>query len=589
MAKGAVATVTFIGNAKSLLKTTKNINKNLSSLTGGFKKLGNLAKATFAVFVANKAIGGLKGIISAGEQAVNTQKRLLAIFRNQGVVGSEAFRKITAEAKKVSLDLGIDDDVVADVQAKLGLFAKAFIGIGKDASKFNQAVRLAFDFEAAGLGSALQGAEVLGKALADPLKAAQILKKAGILLTKEQIKQIETLVSQGKIAEAQALILQSVQGIIGGIAEQTALASDKIGVAIGQIFESLGVLLLPILDPVAKAFRVISDSIVGTVEKSGGLTGIWNNFLIPIGKSVISTLDSFRKNLGFSDDAVRQISGTLKIVIDFFVGLFNTVFRNTALNETLVSTLKSVYQAFSAVIKVLGEVFLPILNVFIAVLGFLVSTTLDLFIRALQFSITIVLNLTGTIADLIKTVANVISKFGEFITSNKFVLKGLDFMKEGFTKAKDAVLDIGDAIGNGFIGKILDGITGTVGRLFDKLQEIKERVAGFFSDIFNLGEQSKFQVNTPQFTLPTPKAPYDPFASGQIVVPSPSISNLPKKPTTIIKELPTNSSKPSSNTSNFNYTVNVQSLVPNSQTGKVIVDSIKQFEQRSGTSLTRAR
>lgn len=595
MAKGAVAQVTFIGNAKSLLGATKNINRNLGQLTKGFSRLGKLAKATFAVFVANQAIGGLKGIISAGEQAVKTQNRLLAIFRNQGLTGTQAFRSINEEAKKLSLAIGVDDDVIADVQAKLGLFAKSFKDIGKEAKTFNQAVKLAFDFEAAGLGTALQGAEVLGKALADPLKAANILKKAGILLTQEQIKEIETLVKQGKIAEAQALILESVQGIIGGIAEKTALASDKIKVAIGQIFESLGILLLPVLDPIAKGFAKISESIVGTVEKSGGLNGIWQNYLVPIGKSVISTLDSFRKSLGFSDDVVKQIVGSIKILIDFFVGLFNTVFRNEALNRTLIETFKKVYEAIGALIQALGEVFLPILNVVGRVILAFYSVILDGLIKVLQIVLEYFLKVVGGIADFIKTISNAVTAIGEFITSNKAVLKALDFMKSGFGQAKDKVLDIGDAIGKGFIDKILDGISGTVGKLFDKLQELRDRVSNFFSDLFNFGrdQQSKFEISVPTFGTPTPKPSIDPYSTGQLVIPKPSTSSIPKKPSTIVKELPTNLGTPfgqsKAPTSNFNYNINVQTLVPTAQTGKVIVDSIKQFESRSGTSLTRAR
>jgi hypothetical protein len=52
----------------------------------------------------------------------------------------------------------------------------------------------------------------------------------------------------------------------------------------------------------------------------------------------------------------------------------------------------------------------------------------------------------------------------------------LDFMKNGFGLAKDKVLDIGDAIGKGFIDKILDGIENTVGKLFGKLQELRDKV-----------------------------------------------------------------------------------------------------------------
>ncbi len=93
MAKGAVAKVTFVANAKSLVGATKQINKNLGSLTSSFNKVGKIAKATFGVFVANQAINGIKSIIRSGEEAVKSQKRLQAIFQAQGLTGTKVFRQ----------------------------------------------------------------------------------------------------------------------------------------------------------------------------------------------------------------------------------------------------------------------------------------------------------------------------------------------------------------------------------------------------------------------------------------------------------------------------------------------------------------
>jgi hypothetical protein len=201
--------------------------------------------------------------------------------------------------------------------------------------------------------------------------------------------------------------------------------------------------------------------------------------------------------------------------------------------------------------------------------------------------------MVNSILDLIKAVSNAVTAIGEFITTNKLLLKALDVIKNGFDVAKTKVLDIGDAIGKGFIEKILDGIENTVGKLFGKLQELRDRVANFFTDLFDFGrdQQSKFEISVPKFGTPTPTPSFNPFDSGQLVIPKPSSPSLPKKPSTIIKELPTGTpfgqAKPS--VSNFNYSINVQALTPTPAVGKVVVDSIKQFEARSGTSLTRAR
>jgi hypothetical protein len=271
--------------------------------------------------------------------------------------------------------------------------------------------------------------------------------------------------------------------------------------------------------------------------------------------------------------------------------LFNTTFRNEALNRTLVQTFWKVYEAIGALIQALGEVFLPILNVLGKVILAFYSVILDGLIKVLQIVLEYFLKVVGSIADFIKTISNAVTAIGEFITTNKAVLKALDFLKSAFNQAKDKVLEIGDAIGKGFIDKILDGISGTVGKLFGKFQELRDRVANFFTDLFNFGrdQQSKFEISVPNFGTPTPKPSIDPFSTGQLVIPNPITTPTPK-PSTIVKELPTKVGTPfgqsKAPTSNFNYTVNVQTLVPTAQTGKVIVDSIKQFESRSGTRFT---
>ena len=587
MAKGAVASVTFVANAKSLIAATKNINRNLSTLTKGFSRVSTFAKAAFGIFVANKAIGGLKGIISAGEQAVATTRRLQQVFANQGLVGSTAFKQLSKNARDLSLDIGVTGAAVQEVQTKLALFGGAFAQGTAGAKLFAEATKLAFDFEAAGLGDALQGAKVLGKALEDPAKAVARLAKAGILLGTEQAKAIKTLVEQGKIAEAQALIVQSVQGIIGGTAAATASNSEKIKVAIDDIVESFGILLLPILDPVAKGFRVISDAVTGSVEKSGGLTGIWNNFLVPIGKSVITTLDSLRKSLGFTNEGWNNFITIIKVVLGFFANLLSQIFQNTALNETLVKTLKKLFDAFAAVAQVVGEILFPVIKVLAEILGTILGVALTVIIKVLQYFITIWLNLASVISEVIQFVANALLGFKKFIKDVIPVQAAITALGAVFGALGTFLSDLGKVLGESFIGELLNALRSGISKVFNFFNEVKTKVGDFFSGLFDNNKQTDFKITTPEFK--TPKAPTFniPNNTGQIRVPESSVSN-PKKPSTIVKELPTNKPKSlSAPVSNFNYSINVSALTPTPQVGKVVVESIKQFQQRSGIRLSQ--
>lgn len=587
MAKGAVAKVTFVANAKSLVGATKQINKNLGSLTSSFNKVGKLAKATFAVFAAGQAISGLKSIIRSGEEAVRSQKKLQAIFQAQGLTGSKVFKQLSTEAKQLSLSLGIEDEVIADVQAKLALFGRAFTTGTQGAKDFKTATELAFDFEAAGLGDALKGAKVLGQALSDPANAAQRLKKAGILLTQEQIKEINTLVSQGKIAEAQAKILEYVQGIIGGTAEATASASAKMTVAIGEIVESIGVLLLPLLDPLAKGIGKFSLAVTDAIDKTGGLSGLWNNYLVPVGRSVGDTFVSLANTLGIGKTFWLAIWDAVKLVIDVLLRLIKPITDNTAFWDTLKGTLNDVWDAIYAVFTFIAESLTPILIGLTKLILPPLLVVWDLLVNAVLFLGSVLLNVIGTIADFIKGVLLATNTIVKWIEKTGIISGTLKFLASAFNLFKNFVLDVGKALGGGFIVEIVKAISGAIGKVWDLLNTVKDKIGGFFANLFNVGSKPDLKISMPD--LGGIKTSVD--NNGQFVLPDvgsfmPQVTPKPKQPTTVVKELPTktqSSVKQSSVTNN--YSVTVQALTPTAQVGKVVVDSIKQFQSRSGGAL----
>lgn len=587
MAKGAVAKVTFVANAKSLVGATKQINKNLGSLTASFGKVGKLAKATFGIFAAGQAISGLKSIIRSGEEAVKSQKKLQAIFQAQGLTGSKVFKQLSTEAKQLSLSLGIEDEVIADVQAKLALFGRAFTSGTQGAKDFKTATELAFDFEAAGLGDALKGAKVLGQALSDPANAAQKLKKAGILLTQEQIKEINTLVSQGKIAEAQAKILEYVQGIIGGTAEATASASAKMTVALGEIVESIGVLLLPLLDPLAKGIGKFSLAVTDAIDKTGGLSGLWQNYLVPIGRSVGDTFVSLANTLGIGKTFWLAVWDAIKLVIDVLLRLIKPITDNTAFWNTLKGTLNDVWDAIYAVFTFIAESLTPILIGLTKLILPPLLVVWDLLVKAVLFLGSILLNVIGTIADFIKGVLLATNTIVKWVEKTGIISGTLKFLASAFNLFKNFVLDVGKALGGGFIVEIVKAISGAIGKVWDLLNTVKDKIANFFANLFNVGSKPDLKVSLPD--LGGIKTTVD--NNGQFVLPDvgsfmPQVTPAPKQPKTIVKELPTktqSSAKQSSVTNN--YSVTVQALTPTAQVGKVVVDSIKQFQSRSGGAL----
>jgi len=100
-------------------------------------------------------------------------------------------------------------------------------------------------------GSADAAAMQLGKALSDPEKGITALRRAGIKFTEAQNEQIKTLVQSGDILCAQKLILAEVESQVGGTAAATATGFDRMRVAMGNVAEEFGAILIPYIEKFA--------------------------------------------------------------------------------------------------------------------------------------------------------------------------------------------------------------------------------------------------------------------------------------------------------------------------------------------------
>jgi transcriptional regulator len=148
-------------------------------------------------------------------------------------------------ASKLEMQIGLEDETIMAVQAKLGIFKRVTTEANLSNGIFNRATRAAFDMQAAGFGQAEMNIVKLGKVLDNPIKSMNALSKVGIIFNKTEQTKIQKLVQSGKLFEAQDLILKKVEGRVGGVAEKTASSSSKMKAAWSEVSESLGKHLLP--------------------------------------------------------------------------------------------------------------------------------------------------------------------------------------------------------------------------------------------------------------------------------------------------------------------------------------------------------
>ena len=269
-----------------LKKSLSNIGSGMAKMIGGVAALGAGAVAGVA------GIGALAFKINGiGEEATASNDRLKNIVKQMGLFGNSADNvsdRLLDFADAQGRLLGIDDDVIAGTQAKLATFKELASTADVVGGSFDRATIAALDMAAAGFGSAETNAVQLGKALNDPIKGITALTRSGITFTASEKQLIATLVQSGQQLKAQDIILKAIETQVGGTAQATAKASDKIQVTFGQLAEGFAV---KFSEGFAKLPAMLESVFVPLLAK---VTEIGNYFGQAIGEAVAGDSSKFQ-------------------------------------------------------------------------------------------------------------------------------------------------------------------------------------------------------------------------------------------------------------------------------------------------------
>jgi len=247
-------------NPVGLNKAMSDIRRaegGFNKFKAGIKSLAVPAAATFAAITA-----GAFSTIKAAEEAQVANRRLANVLKQMGY--ANATNRVLDYADALSTQIGKEDESIKLVQAKLATFKNLTKTIDQTNGAFDRATRAAFDLAAAGFGEAEQSATQLGKALQDPIKGITALARSGVTFTNAEKEKIKALVESGKLLEAQDVLLKAIETQVGGTAEATATASEKMKIRFGEMKEALGQQLLPAFERLApiveKVFNFIADN-----------------------------------------------------------------------------------------------------------------------------------------------------------------------------------------------------------------------------------------------------------------------------------------------------------------------------------------
>lgn len=226
-------------------KATFGLRTFDKGMTNTLKTVGKLAAG---VAVAAGAIGFK--LASAAYESQKVMAQTEAIIKATGGAAGITATQVSKLSETLSMQIGVDDELIQKSANLLLTFKQVQNQVGENNNIFDRAVITAQDLGNV-FGSADAAAMQLGKALSDPVKGITALRRAGINFTEQQKEQIKTLVQSGDVLGAQKLILAEVESQVGGTAAATATGFDRMRVAIGNVAEEFGAILIPYIEKFA--------------------------------------------------------------------------------------------------------------------------------------------------------------------------------------------------------------------------------------------------------------------------------------------------------------------------------------------------
>jgi hypothetical protein len=207
--------------ANEATKETGELGTAAATTGSILNKLKGVAATALSFVGIGKLVDGIKGIIKEGSDAEQEAAKLNSTLASTGRTAeftAEALERMAARLQKGMFDGG----QVSEAMARMLTYTNI---VGE---QFPAAMQLTID-QAQFLGISLEGsAEIVGKALQTPSKAMESLSKQGFTLDASQKQLIKQLEATGRVAEAQAIIMDMLAESYGGTA-----AAAKVGTIAG--------------------------------------------------------------------------------------------------------------------------------------------------------------------------------------------------------------------------------------------------------------------------------------------------------------------------------------------------------------------
>ncbi len=291
-------------------KEMRRTAKRIEGIGAGLSNVGRNLSIAVTAPLAALSVAAVKGAQAQAAAMGQVEAALASMGMGAGRTAEQLLKASDAMEMRSLFD---GDEILSKLTANLLTFGNIA------GNNFDRASQAALDL-ATRLGGDLQSATLLvGKALNDPVKGLNALRRVGIQFTADQQKQIKAMGAAGDIAGAQAIILSELERQFGGAAQAAADTSPwrAAQVALGQVGDTIGERLIPILQRLADftvraldAFRALPAGVQDTILVVAALAAAAGPLLIVIG-AITSGLAPFIA--GISAVRVAMIAANLPV------------------------------------------------------------------------------------------------------------------------------------------------------------------------------------------------------------------------------------------------------------------------------------
>jgi len=275
-AKGAAQAARDIGKVDSSIgRLSAHASRGVKTAASNIARIGVFAVVAAATVAAGAVAVGIRSLGDLARASAQTK----AVIKSTGGAAGQTAASIRTLAESLENLSTVDDKVIQDGANML----LTFTGISKDV--FPAATKAALDMAVAMAAGNVENVDMktssiaLGKALNDPVRGITALRRVGVQFTKEQEKQIKTLVKSGDVMGAQKIILAELNKEFGNAAEAAGTGPEAVWRRLQDVGEDLSQViargLLPVLERAGKFLseKLADPSVVATIDEIGRALG----------------------------------------------------------------------------------------------------------------------------------------------------------------------------------------------------------------------------------------------------------------------------------------------------------------------------